>query len=498
MHNRAKTARTAFFVLFAVIIFATTLSPTLGDYQANSATHEAVDDSLSIFSNSPTIWSVTNVTSWTRWPNYNESVPIEANVTDAVANVSTVILSYSDGTTWFNVTMTEEIPTTGLYNATIPAFPWRTPVEYMVYANNTAGEWNNSSLYGYEVADYYPPIISTIFHFGNTTGETNPQCNETVIVLAKVTSEAENASPIRNDSIELRYWIHSMYFIQFNFDPITRFYVAEIPALPWNTHVLYWVYAEDWAGNSATKPKPGEEPKEYWVLDSYGPSISNLSHAPSPQYNETVTVSTNVSEPETASGVSQVILSYFNGSQWRNITMTEQGAYTAEIPALPWNTTVNYKVYACDNAENWAISDILNYTVTDSYAPTIGDLDWSPKEPKTNKPVNVTASVSEPTTASGVSSEVILSYYDGSAWTNVTMTLSNGVYTAQIPGLKDVTNVQFKIYAKDNAGNWATSSVQEYTVKAPEPSMTLPLTITIIILILVAVVAIVAMRKFKM
>jgi len=492
MYQRTKTARTAFFILGAVIILAATLSPTLGDPQANSAT-QAVDDSFSILSNSPTIWSVTNVTTP---PNYNESVTIEANVTDDLANVSTVILSYFDGTTWFNVTMTEEIPPTGLYNATIPAFPWQTQVKYMVYANNTNGEWSRrppygSPPYGYVVADYYPPIIQTFFHFGNTTFREDPECNETVLVFANVTSESEDASPVWR--VKLNYWDGFPHSVQSDFYPETGFYTAEIPALPWNKQVLYWVYAEDSAKNNVTSGQ-----KSYQVKDSYGPSISNLSHAPSsPQYNETVTISANVSEPETASGVSQVILSYFNGSQWRNVTMTEQGAYTAEIPALPWNTTVSYKVYARDNAANWAISDIRNYTVTDSYAPTIGGLDWNPKEPKTNKPVDVTASISEPTTASGIST-VILSYHDGSAWTNVTMTLSNGVYTAQIPGLKGATHVQFMIYAKDNAGNWATSQVQEYTVKAPEPSMTIPLIVTIIILILVAIVAIAAMRKLKM
>lgn len=479
MHNRAKTARTAFFTLCAVIIFATTILPTLGDPQANSVTREAVDGSFSIFSNSPTIWSVTNVT---RPPNYNETVLIEANVTDDLG-VSMVILSYSDGTTWFNVTMTEEIPTTGLYKATIPAFPWLTHVEYMVYANNSS-----SPLYGYEVADYYPPIISNIFHY-----PWYPECNETVTVFANVTSESENASPIRQ--VKLYYWNGSLLRppLSSDFSLMEPWYIAEIPPLSWNNQVWYKVYAEDWAINATTGKGNNimSEMKFYRVSDSYGPSISDLSHTPSsPQYNETVTVSANVSEPETGSGVSQVILSYSDGSEWRNVTMTEQ------ISALPWNTVVEYKVYACDRAGNWVVSDVRNYTVADSYAPIIEDLDWSPKEPKTNKPVDVTASVSEPTNASGIST-VILSYHDGSAWTNVTMTLSKGVYTAQIPGLKNATHVQFKIYARDNAGNWATSSVQEYTVKASEPSMTLPLIVTIIVLILVAIVAIIAMRKLK-
>lgn len=495
MHNKAKTTRSAFFVLFTVIIFSTMLLSTLGDQQANSVAREAVDGSVSIFSNSPTIWNVTNVT---RPPNYNESVPIEANVTDDL-EVSTVILSYSNGTTWFNVTMDKEVPTTSLYNATIPAFPWQTHVEYMVYANNTAGEWSSSSLYGYYVADYYPPIIQAFFHLGNTTLRENPECNETVLVYANVTSEAENASPIH--SVKLYYWNGSLLRppLSQDFESMELWYVAEIPPIPWNTQVWYRVYVEDWAINATTGKGNNamSETKSYQVLDSYGPSLSNLSHTPSSsQYNETVRVSTNVSEPQSASGVYKVILSYFSGSQWQNVTMTGQDTYMADIPTLPWNTLVQYKIYARDNAENWVISETHNYRVSDSYAPNIASLDWSPKEPKTNMPVVVTASVSEPAKASGTSL-VTLSYNDGFTWTNITMTTNNSVYTAQIPAFKSTTNIKFRIYARDNAGNWATSLTQEYTVEASEPPTNLPLIITIIVLILATPIAIIAIRKLK-
>jgi hypothetical protein len=482
MHNKAKTIRTASFILFAAIIFSTALSPTLGNQQTSSATREAVDGSISIFSNSPTIWSVTNVT---RPPNYNESVLIEANVTGDV-QVDTVILNYSDGTTWFIVMMIKG----EVYNATIPSLPWNTHVSYSVRANDISGNWSISELHGYTVADYDPPIISNIYHY-----PWYPEYNDTVQVYANIT-KPENASPIHNDRVKLHYWNGSTHTVQFH-PNLDGFYVAEIPPMPWRTNVLYWIYAEDWAENNATEPEPGEDQKDYSVSDSYGPTISNLEHSPdSPQYNETVKVSTNVSEPQTASGVYQVVLSYFSGSQWQNVTMTGPDTYTADIPTLSWNTLVQYKIYACDNAENWIISETHNYRVTDSYAPIIESLDWSPKEPKTNTPVVVTASVSEPDKASGTSL-VTLSYNDGFAWTNITMTTNNSVYTAQIPTFESTTHIEFRIYARDNAGNWATSLVQEYTVEASEPPISLPLIITIIALILAAPVAIIAIRKLR-
>jgi hypothetical protein len=504
MHNRAESVRISSFVLCAVIIFVAALSLNMKigishvedsyvrTLQSNVAKHDIVhfQETELLFARyaqeindtePPQIISVTNVTTP---PNYDEPMPIEANVTDDV-QVDTVTLNYSNGTAWFNLTMIKG----EFYNATIPGLPWNTQVSYKVYANDTSGKWSISELYGYRVADYDPPIVSNIYHF-----PWYPEYNDTVEVYAQIT-KSENASPIRN--IRLHYWNGSTHSVQFYFNPGIGFYVAEIPPLPWNTNVLYWVYAEDWAGNNATEPRPGEDQKGYLVADSHGPSISNLTHAPSsPQYNGTVTVSANVSEPQTASGIYQVILSYFNGSKWQNVTMTGQDIYTAHILTFPWNTLVQYKVYARDNADNLAISDILNYRVTDSSAPNIGNLDWNPKEPKTNTPVVVTASVSEPAKASGISL-VTLSYYDGVAWANITMTLSNGVYTAQIPGFKSATDAKFTIYARDNAGNLATSLVQEYTVEASEPPLSLPLIVTIIVLILAVPVAIMAMRRLK-
>jgi hypothetical protein len=506
MHNRAENVRMASFVLCTVIIFVTTLSlniKTSNTYLKNSyiktlqpkiTKHDAIHyQETKFFSTQyaqevndtepPQIISVTNVTTP---PNYDKPMPIEANVTDDV-HVDTVILNYSNSTAWFNLTMIKG----EFYNATIPGLPWSTQVSYRVYANDTSGKWSVSDLYSYRVADYDPPVVSNIYHF-----PWYPEYNDTVDVYAKIT-KSENASPIRNDRIRLHYWNGSTHSVPFYFNPGIGFYVAEIPSLPWNTNVLYWVYAEDWAGNNVTEPKPGEDQKGYVVSDSYGPSILNLTHAPSsPEYNETVMISANVSEPQTASGIYQVVLSYFSGSKWQNVTMIGQDTYTAQIPTLSWNTLVQYKVYALDNAENLATSDTHSYRITDSYAPIIGSAYWNPKEPKTNTPVVVTASVSEPAKASGISL-VTLSYNDGIAWANITMTLSNGVYTAQIPGFKNAADAKLRIYARDNAGNLATSPIQEYTVKASEPPLSLPLIVIITILIIAVPIAIMTMRKLK-
>ena len=82
---------------------------------------------------------------WT--PNATEIVTIKVNVSDA-SGVDTVILSYSNGTTWINVTMSWD----GLnYVGVIPAFPADTEIQYRMYANDTLGFWAITSIFSYTV-----------------------------------------------------------------------------------------------------------------------------------------------------------------------------------------------------------------------------------------------------------------------------------------------------------------------------------------------------------
>lgn len=101
----------------------------------------------------------------------------------------------------------------------------------------------------------------------------------------------------------------------------------------------------------------------YKITDKEPPVIVDVWRDPiTPAYNETVTVTANVTDE--GSGVELVILSYWNGSDWTNVTMTiEDMLYMETIPALPNGTTVQYKILARDYAENWADSDVFSYTV---------------------------------------------------------------------------------------------------------------------------------------
>jgi hypothetical protein len=95
-------------------------------------------------------------------------------------------------------------------------------------------------------------------------------------------------------------------------------------------------------------------------------------------------------------------------------------------------------------------------TTKDMTYPSIGAPTQEPDPEKVMPDQNVTVSVNVTDGESGVD-DVILSYStDGGAWTNVTMIKGTGdTYVGEIPGLPARTNVQYKIIAYDNAGNFA-------------------------------------------
>jgi hypothetical protein len=98
--------------------------------------------------------------------------------------------------------------------------------------------------------------------------------------------------------------------------------------------------------------------------DTNGPTIGSHNRMPfTPNSTESVILNVAVSDP---SGVDTVILSYYNGTTWQNITMVLTGAYyEATIPPYPNGTAVSYRFYANDTLNNWSTSATYSYTVTD-------------------------------------------------------------------------------------------------------------------------------------
>ena len=106
-------------------------------------------------------------------------------------------------------------------------------------------------------------------------------------------------------------------------------------------------------------------------------------------------------------------------------------------------------------------STSISFTV-DNTPPTIRAISISPEQPTPSEDVVVSVIVED--AVSGVA-EVILSFNDGSGWANTTMaSAGGGRYEAKISARLAGTVVHLKIYARDLAGNWASSAEHSYKV----------------------------------
>ncbi|MFW9981449.1 MAG: S8 family serine peptidase [Candidatus Thorarchaeota archaeon] len=99
------------------------------------------------------------------------------------------------------------------------------------------------------------------------------------------------------------------------------------------------------------------------LADTDPPEFGAMTQVPTvPNATESVVITVEVTD---VSGVHTVILSYFNGTAWTNVTMTWNGSsYNATIPALPAGTTVNYRFYANDTLGFSTVSSTFSYTVS--------------------------------------------------------------------------------------------------------------------------------------
>ena len=212
------------------------------------------------------------------------------------------------------------------------------------------------------------------------------------------------------------------------------------------------------------------------------PQIVSVLRLPeNPAYNDSVTVLALVTD--VGSGVRGVVLSYSNSVVWTNVTMVlKEGLYSASIPAFAYSTVVKYRVYASDRAGNWATSDLNSYTVSDPYAPVIGDPSWMPAEPDANVDITINVTVTEPTGSSGVRNVTLWFKNKTLDWRAVPMTFANGTWTAKLSNQSD-TLIDFKITAYDYAGNSAETKLYQFQVKAPTG---LPLSLILLVIIILA------------
>ena len=479
-----------------------------------------------------------NVTWNPREPFSNQSVDVTANITDN-SGVEKAILEYYNGTQYLNITMEMDIRT-GLFYATIPPLPEGTQVTFRMYAKDYSNNWATSHDYTYTVLDITPPEIIDVFWTPSEPAEgeivtvyvnITDNVNVSLAILSYSTDGISwtNVSMSYNFSIDL--WVGSIPGMSALTEVRFKIYANDTSG-NWGVSDEYSYTVRDLTPPTIEISSPVNDSylaKSVIVVEWSASDNCGIDHYE--VYVDGSPVNTSIS-----SGVTSYTLSMSEGdhnitvvavdlagntasdsivihvdltSPTMEITSPEDGSYIAEsIVTVKWSSSDNYginhyEVYVDGSPVNTSIpADVISYMLNlsegdhnitvlafdlagnmafdsvvihiDLHGPEFIRVWWIPEEPEEGASVTVYANITD---MSGVR-EAILSYYNGSAWVNVTMEYnsSSGLWFGTIPGLP-AGNVTFKIYAVDNAGNMSISPEYSYTVK-PKPTTTTTTTTT--------------------
>ncbi len=190
---------------------------------------------------------------------------------------------------------------------------------------------------------------------------------------------------------------------------------------------------------------------DLYIYQGPAPLISDIQQTPLiPQAGQSVSVSATIAEDNLDSAFVRYRL---GGGAWQQAMMTKESAshYAAIIPGQPWNTVVEYYVFANDTfaQESTALNlgDYFSYSVVDTLAPTIQVL------PLTNgSTVSGIVNISAQVDGTGSAVQRVEFYIDGSLV--ATRTTAPYEYSWDTTAETDGSHVVV-VTAYDQAGNSA-------------------------------------------
>lgn len=367
---------------------------------------------------------------------------------------------------------------TGNWNATLPASPYGTVVQYRIRAHDRAGQLRVSSTYSFTVGDDLAPAVTAHVTSGVYQYYTNVTINATVV---------EPASASGVSLVTLVYSVNGVLqapvsMTRISGDLFNGIWTATITTKPYGSLIQFNFTARDVATNTVT----GARNSLYTVLDDRDPVLGAITVTgggdADVEYFEQAEVTIELSEetvPAASSGVQLVILEYTTNA-WvssTNLTMSIKtgnawaGTWNVFLPLLPWNASVVFKVHVRDAAGNQVESSVQSFTIKDFQDIIMGVpvVDGAPVQYKDQ--VNISVSLQEPATASGVASAMLNYSYYGNVWFVVPMVLvagdaRSGTWRVELPQYHAYqTLFKYTVLANDTAGNMKTSPLYQFVVQ---------------------------------
>jgi hypothetical protein len=393
----------------------------------------------------------------TNYPEYNGSVDISIMVNESIdaSGLSRVWLNYTTDN-WYSFNITD-ITTTQEFTFDDSKLEFNQHYQWVIGYNDTAGNAAFSQEFNFTVTDPFSPDIIIPASQNTST----PEYNGSVLITIQI-DEPADASGIST------IWIN---YTTNNWNSFTTINITGSQDFVFNETFLifnqryYWkIGYNDSMGNT---DYTGEF--EFLVIDSSTPDIIiPASHTTSvPEYNDTVVASIQVYEPSDSSGIDNIWINY-TLDDWLTFTLediTISQSFTFDESMLEYNQIYIWTVGYNDTAGNEDFSDVLSFTVKDTYAPGITDpANQTSQTPEYDENNTVSVSISEPDDASGV--DTILLYYrvnSGVLWLEEDCTsTSNYTFTADMLSYGEVYDWYF--WFNDTAGNYDLSQILTFTV----------------------------------
>jgi hypothetical protein len=383
-------------------------------------------------------------------PEYDETNTVSVTVNEPLnaSGVATIWLHYQiDSGLLRTINVTES----SSFTFTANMLKYDQTYEWYFWFNDTAGNWEQTSINTFTVNDTTTPTYSNL-----QQSNSNPECDETNTVSVTV-NEPLNASGV--DSIWLHYQIDSGPLIKINVtEPSSFTFTANM--LKYNQTYEWYFWFNDTAGNWAQTPIT-----TFMVDDTTAPTYSNLQQTTaSPEYGGSNTVSIMVSEPVNASGVDTIWLHYqIDSGPLIKINVTEPSSFTFTASILKYNQTYEWYFWFNDTAGNWAQTLVNTFTVNDTISPTYSELQQTTASPEYDETNTVSVSVNEPVNASGVDTIWLHYQIDSGLLIKINVTESSGfTFTANM--LKYKQTYDWYFWFNDTAGNWAQTPTNTFTV----------------------------------
>ncbi|MFX1491623.1 MAG: hypothetical protein ACFFBU_05135 [Promethearchaeota archaeon] len=237
-----------------------------------------------------------------------------------------------------------------------------------------------------------------------------------------------------------------------------------------------------------------------FLIDRDAPSILQSSVTPdNPTFQDFVILTSEVSDDAL---IHTVICSYFNGSQWVNVTMrgtqSKSANYSVTLPPFPELFEVQYRIFANDTQNAWGNSTITYYTVINT-PPLIAHVSYLPSTPTDNDLVTINATITDGTAVSTVQ---LFYSWDGLNYVAIDMVNIGGdLYQAVIPSYParmpnfQFESVYFRIHATDTFDSVRDSATFAYLVQGTMIAVDPTTALLLISVVALAIVIIIVLYK---